>query len=69
MFSFAYRLCLREFAIEILRSTFNTMVNQVRRQLDRDVDMGSNDDQFLLWAIQFFMAFNRLSDMKLELVW
>ncbi|KNC23795.1 hypothetical protein FF38_01292 [Lucilia cuprina] len=61
-------LCLREYCIEILRSAYNTLVRQVRRVLERNSGSTSHDDSYLLWVIRFFMEFNRLSDMKLELV-
>lgn len=60
------RLFLREFAIEILRSAFNTFVRQVRRALER-VSSG-NDDSYLMWAIRFFLEFNRLNRFQLSLV-
>uniref|UniRef100_A0A1I8N6C1 Timeless N-terminal domain-containing protein n=1 Tax=Musca domestica TaxID=7370 RepID=A0A1I8N6C1_MUSDO len=66
--AFSVRLCLREYCIEVLRSAYNTLVRQVRRVLERNTGGTSHDDSYLLWAIRFFMEFNRLSDMKLELV-
>ncbi|XP_065358652.1 protein timeless homolog [Calliphora vicina] len=66
--AFSVRLCLREYCIEILRSAYNTLVRQVRRVLERNSGSTSHDDSYLLWVIRFFMEFNRLSDMKLELV-
>ncbi|XP_059218459.1 protein timeless homolog [Stomoxys calcitrans] len=66
--AFSVRLCLREYCIEVLRSAYNTLVRQVRRVLERNSSSTSHDDSYLLWAIRFFMEFNRLSDMKLELV-
>ncbi|XP_073816308.1 circadian regulator timeout isoform X1 [Musca autumnalis] len=66
--AFSVRLCLREYCIEVLRSAYNTLVRQVRRVLERNTSGTSHDDSYLLWAIRFFMEFNRLSDMKLELV-
>ncbi len=60
------RLFLREFCIEILGSAFNNLVRQVRRVLERSTT--GNDDSYLLWAIRFFLEFNRLSDFQLQLV-
>lgn len=60
------RLFLRQFAIEILRSAFNTIIRQVRRILERS--NSGHDDSYLLWAIRFFMEFNRLSGFQLPLV-
>ncbi|XP_055382504.1 protein timeless homolog [Condylostylus longicornis] len=66
--AFSVRLCLREFCIEILQSAYNTLVRQVRRVLERNVGSNNNDDSYLLWAIRFFMEFNRLTGLQLHLV-
>lgn len=67
---FSIRLFLREFCIEMLRSAYNNLVRQVRRLLERNANGGSSghDDSYLLWAIRFFMEFNRLSGFQLDLV-
>lgn len=67
--AFTIRLFLREFCIEILTSAFNNIIYQVRRALERSRgrDAG-NDESYLLWAIRFFLEFNRLNDFKLALV-
>ncbi|CAO1421421.1 unnamed protein product [Diamesa hyperborea] len=67
--AFTIRLFLREFCIEILTSAFNNLVHQVRRALERSrgQDAG-NDESYLLWAIRFFLEFNRLNGFKLALV-
>lgn len=65
--AFAVRLFLREYCIEILTSAYNNLVRQVRRVLERNAGSG-NDDTYLLWAIRFFMEFNRLNDFKLHLI-
>lgn len=61
------RLLLREFCIEILRSAYNTLVRHVRRVLEHSAGVG-HDDSYLLWAIRFFMEFNRLNGFQVELV-
>uniref|UniRef100_A0A336MW68 CSON008069 protein n=2 Tax=Culicoides sonorensis TaxID=179676 RepID=A0A336MW68_CULSO len=61
------RLFLREFCIEILRSAYNTLVRHVRRVLERSAGQG-HDDSYLLWAMRFFMEFNRLNGFKVDLV-
>jgi timeless len=69
--AFCIRLFLREFCIEILTSAFNNLVRQVRRVLERNRvnNEGSGHDQsYLLWAIRFFLEFNRLNGFKLDLV-
>lgn len=69
--AFCIRLFLREFCIEILTSAFNNLVRQVRRVLDRNQFTNENsghDQSYLLWAIRFFLEFNRLNGFKLHLV-
>ncbi|XP_058811331.1 protein timeless homolog [Topomyia yanbarensis] len=69
--AFSVRLFLREYCIEILRSSYNNLVRQVRRVLERTAGQeagGGHDDSYLLWAIRFFMEFNRANGFKLELV-
>lgn len=69
--AFCIRLFLREFCIEILTSAFNNLIRQVRRVLERNHvnNEGSGHDQsYLLWAIRFFLEFNRLNGFKLDLV-
>lgn len=63
----AIRLFLREFCIEILSSAFNLLVRYTRHALERSSGTG-HDDTYLLWAIRFFMEFNRLKGFKLQLV-
>lgn len=69
--AFCIRIILREFCIEILTSAFNNMTRQVRRVLDRNHGLGESgghDQSYLLWAIRFFLEFNRLNGFKLHLV-
>lgn len=68
--AFSIRLFLREYCIEILTSAYNNLVRQVRRVLERNSDgFTGHDDSYLLWAIRFFMEFNRLSEtFQLHLV-
>lgn len=69
--NFSIRLFLREFCIEILTSAFNNIVRQVRRLLDRNFGLGEgggHDQSYLLWAMRFFLEFNRLDGFKIHLV-
>jgi timeless len=69
--AFCIRIFLREFCIEILTSAFNNLVRQVRRVLERNQGMseaGGHDQSYLLWAMRFFLEFNRLNGFKLHLV-
>lgn len=60
------RLCLREYCVEILASTFNTMVEEGRQLVNSGGTEKNADMSYLLWAIRFFMEYNRLSGMKVE---
>uniref|UniRef100_A0A182W9K2 Timeless N-terminal domain-containing protein n=1 Tax=Anopheles minimus TaxID=112268 RepID=A0A182W9K2_9DIPT len=66
---FSVRLFLREYCMEILR-VYNNMVRQARRHLDQHGTSVSefHDDSYLLWAIRFFLEFNRHCGFKIELV-
>lgn len=68
--AFSVRLFLREYCIEILQSAYNNLVRQVRRMLERNAgqETGGHDDSYLLWAIRFFMEFNRALKFQLDLV-
>lgn len=69
--AFCIRIFLREFCIEILTSAFNNLVRQVRRVLERNHGIGESsghDQSYLLWAMRFFLEFNRLTGFKLHLV-
>lgn len=69
--AFSIRLFLREFCIEILTSAFNNLIRQVRRVLERNHgigEAGGHDQSYLLWAMRFFLEFNRLNGFKLDLV-
>lgn len=61
-------MCLREYCVEILASTFNTMIVEGRQLITANGNEKSADMSYLLWAIRFFMEYNRLSDMKLEVI-
>ena len=61
------RLFLKEFCIEFLHSAYNHLMNVVKDALNRQKAQ-MNDETYYLWAIRFFMMFNRGHEMKLELV-
>jgi timeless len=67
--AFSVRIVLREFCLEILTSAFNNLVRQVRRVLERNHVNGEgsgHDQSYLLWAMRFFLEFNRLNGFNLE---
>ncbi|XP_050087805.1 protein timeless homolog [Anopheles aquasalis] len=63
------RMCLRQYCVEIL-NLFNNIVRQAKRYLGSADQLSSDfhDDTYLLWAIRFFMAFNRMNGMNIELI-
>jgi len=61
------RLFLKEFCIEFLHSSYNHLMNIVKDALNRQKAQ-MNDETYYLWAMRFFMMFNRGHELKLELV-
>lgn len=60
------RLLLKKFCIEFLKS-YNKLLVSVKRELLRQVS-DEHDDTYYLWAISYFMQFNRLYDFQPALV-
>lgn len=54
--------------MEILASSFNTIILEGRQLITAGAGEKNADMSYLLWAIRFFMEYNRLSDMKVEIV-
>jgi len=61
------RLFLKEFCIEFLHSAYNQLMEVVKDALNRQRAQ-QNDETYYLWALRFFMKFNRNHEMKIELV-
>ena len=61
------RLFLKEFCTEFLHSAYNHIMNVVKDALNRQKAQ-MNDETYFLWAMRFFMQFNRGHNMKVELV-
>ena len=61
------RLFLKEFCIEFLHSAYNHLMNIVKDALNRQKSQ-MNDETYYLWAMRFFMMFNRGHELRLELV-
>jgi len=61
------RIFLKEFCIEFLLSAYNQLMGVVRDALNRQRAQ-QNDETYYLWAIRFFMQFNRGHEFRLELV-
>lgn len=60
------RLFLKKFCIEFLKS-YNKLMSLVKRELLRKASAES-DDTYYLWAIEYFMKFNRLNDFQPALI-
>ncbi|XP_040577343.1 protein timeless homolog [Lepeophtheirus salmonis] len=65
--SISVKLFLKEFCIEFLNAAYNVLMQTVRDLLNREKAQ-QNDDSYYLWALRFFMKFNRLYKFRPELV-
>ena len=63
----AIRLFLKEFCIEFLNGAYNQLMYVVKDNLNRQKAQ-QNDETYYLWAIKFFMEFNRVHKFRVELV-
>ncbi|CAG9838377.1 unnamed protein product [Diabrotica balteata] len=65
--AFTIRLFLKEFCIEYLNGAYNNMMQYVKGVLVRSG--GENhDESYYLWALSFFMSFNRYYKFEVKLV-
>ncbi|XP_026322138.1 protein timeless homolog [Hyposmocoma kahamanoa] len=65
--AFAVRLFLKEFCIEFLNSSYNPLMRHAKDVLVR-ARAQQNDESYYLWALKFFMEFNRAHDFRIGLV-
>ncbi|XP_045446823.1 protein timeless homolog [Melitaea cinxia] len=65
--AFAIRLFLKEFCIEFLNSSYNPLMHYVKDVLVR-AKAQQNDESYYLWAMKFFMEFNRGHNFQVGLV-
>lgn len=65
--AFAIRLFLKEFCIEFLNSAYNSLMHYVKDVLVR-AKAQQNDESYYLWAVKFFMEFNRGHNFQVGLV-
>nr|XP_021188135.2 protein timeless homolog isoform X2 [Helicoverpa armigera] len=65
--AFAIRLFLKEFCIEFLNSSYNPLMHYVKDVLVR-AKAQQNDESYYLWAVKFFMEFNRGHHFQVGLV-
>ncbi|XP_017771147.1 PREDICTED: protein timeless homolog [Nicrophorus vespilloides] len=65
--AFSIRLFLKEFCVEFLKGAYNTMMYHVKGRLARAKSQ-HNDESYYLWALRFFMEFNRSYKFEVKLV-
>ncbi|KAJ2951910.1 hypothetical protein O0L34_g4163 [Tuta absoluta] len=65
--AFAVRLFLKEFCVEFLNSSYNPLMHYVKDVLVRNKAQ-QNDESYYLWAVKFFMEFNRGHNFQVGLV-
>ncbi|XP_033995329.1 protein timeless homolog [Trematomus bernacchii] len=61
------RLFLREFCVDFLENCYNRLMYLVKESLSREQTQ-QHDETYYLWALSFFMAFNRGNGFRADLV-
>ena len=61
------RLMLKEFCLELLNGAYNSLMHVVKDSLVR-MKAQEHDETYYLWALKFFMEFNRNGKFRVELV-
>lgn len=65
--AFGVRLCLKDFCVEFLNGAYNTFMYHVKNNLLRSKAQ-DHDESYYLWALRFFMEFNRCNQFEVKLV-
>ncbi|XP_069688768.1 protein timeless homolog [Periplaneta americana] len=65
--AFSIRLFLKKFCVEFLNGAYNTLMYHVKDGLVR-AKAQANDESYYLWAMKFFMEFNRNYKFQVKLV-
>lgn len=65
--AFTIRLFLKEFCAEFLNGAYNTLMYHVKDNLVR-AKAQAHDESYYLWALRFFMEFNRCHKFEVKLV-
>ncbi|CAH1127073.1 unnamed protein product [Ceutorhynchus assimilis] len=65
--AFSIRLFLKGFCVEFLNGAYNTLMYHVKDNLVR-AKAQAHDESYYLWAIRFFMEFNRCYQFEVKLV-
>lgn len=61
------RLMLKEFSLQLLNGAYNSLMHIVKDCLVR-MKAQEHDETYYLWALKFFMEFNRNGKFRVELV-
>ncbi|GLH06684.1 Protein timeless [Gryllus bimaculatus] len=61
------RLFLKEFCIEFLNGAYNTLMYSVKEMIHHGKNQ-VNDESYYLWAMKFFMEFNRHYKAEMKLI-
>lgn len=65
--AFTIRLFLKEFCVEFLNGSYNKLMYHVKGNLVR-AKAQAHDESYYLWALAFFMEFNRCYKFDVKLV-
>ncbi|KAL1505671.1 hypothetical protein ABEB36_005177 [Hypothenemus hampei] len=65
--AFSVRLFLKEFCVEFLNGAYNSLMYHVKDNLVR-AKAQAHDESYYLWAMRFFMEFNRCYQFEVKLV-
>jgi timeless len=65
--AYSIRLVLKQLCIQLLDYCFNVLMRVVKDTIKRQRSM-DNDETYYLWAIKFFMEFNRLNNFRVDIV-
>lgn len=65
--AFTIRLFLKEFCLEFLNGAYNKLMYHVKDNLVR-AKAQAHDESYYLWAMSFFMEFNRCYKFDVKLV-
>nr|CAD7457158.1 unnamed protein product [Timema tahoe] len=65
--AYSVRLFLKEFCVEFLTGAYNNLMHSVKDGLVR-AKAQANDESYYLWAMKFFMEFNRNYNFQVQLV-
>ncbi|XP_063230357.1 protein timeless homolog isoform X2 [Bacillus rossius redtenbacheri] len=65
--AYSIRLFLKEFCVEFLTGAYNSLMHTVKDGLAR-ARTQANDESYYLWAMKFFMEFNRHYNFQVQYV-